>query len=1054
MIEPLRRAAGVIVPTLALVVTGLSYAAIPAIWITSIWMQADLFSALDTARPGAEQLSALIGPVMVGVTVQGLTLVVILVTYLFIPGFIASIFALPVALAWRCPKRFLVLRRFDDRAASKELNRVLNRYLAPAGHVYTLADQDIRIPWYIRFPLIFTQLIFLHFRQRQVRSRDGLKSFLTSMEVSWARNVNWIVARSKTFAIRSSDAVWREVVEALTDRVDAVLVDISRRSDHLAWEIDRLRSGGRLPRTIFIARQAHESEAKAFLEDLGIGEEIPKLLTYDTHHIRQLPVRMAAERVTQRAAPFWKHLTASLSFVGPLAWGALAMGVLWTQEPLQEPPSTNRFTVLVEKVRQAPDDDQAFDTLMHRTAAGPQREPAGKTALHAFLAETGPLSWRRDFAETVAPLLVELWDRAPERRSAMLAAVQDVGTPALAPFWRKAILEASHKPDALGWALVGITSARSLDNVSDILKALRNAPTPSAKRMLATLGDLADPRAVTQLLEQYTLQLDGAQPAVLRSAADSALKKILLRPILPHGPPVAGDGGKPWYTLAVSATDPQTQSDAFAAVAQYAQRSGTLQTFGISLPKLTPPGTPDNLQIPLLEVLINLQERQVSIVQSPSFENLAVAIIAAKPIPDALLMIVDPASPWEAAFLQQVQLVQYAQIRRLIVSRRFTGDRDVDQAFDKRLAQIGIAPDAFQRLDGPLDTALPSLVQRIVRTSKPMEARSAVFPVVAVARIRDRGTLAIGYYEQGKFGIGQRLGVVGFGSTGRVGLQGTEELIKGRRIGLWLTESEGLQLRPGHVLTAGGYAEKTAFEAWVYFANPEEGGRRSPIIPGHSISVRMRGTQVNASFEMPVGNLPSGGDHMRLIVRLSQPLYVSPGSRFSLWSRAAQIGVGVVRNTLKPGEEGRAPIHFLPQAPQAEASADDYLARAKVAQDANRLDVAKQHMATALAVAKQTSDLHNELKALIALGVLVDQQARVETNLFDRLMKSIEAANWFGRAWRLIQWQNHLRGTPDAQTEVQQLLLESLERLAARIGSKDDVRRYREALQTLKDRAQ
>ena len=1050
MTERIRRAAGMTVPILALVVTGLSYVAIPAIWFISIGLQVDLFDPLQRARSGAEQMSALIGPAMLGMTVQNLTMPVILVTYLFIPGFVAGVCALPIALLWRQPKRFLVLRRFDDQAASRTLNRALNRYLAPTGHVYTLADQDIRVHWYIRFPLIFTQLIFLHFRQGRIRSRSGMERFLKSMDVGWARNVNWIVARSKTFAIRCTDAVWREVVEALTTKVDAVLVDVSQRSDHLAWEIGRLISSGRLPRTIFMARQACVTEATEFLTRLGIGDAIDNLLLYDTEQIKQLPDRLPTERTQRVAAPPLKHLVTSLSIVGPLAWGALVMVFLWTQGAQENPPVDNRFSALVEQMRQAPN-DHAFDELLQKVAAGPPRGPSGQTMLHEHLAEITPLSWRQDFADAVVPLLLDLWDSAPERRSAMLVSVQNVGAPALAPFWRKAILEMGDDLGTLHPALVGIKRAHSLDNVPDILAVLHNVPPPSAAALLATLGDLADPRAVTQLLEQYTLQLYGPQPAELRSAADAALQKILLRPILPHGPPIASDGGRPVFSMVLLATNPLTLSDAFTAIAQHAQSSGTLQRVGISLSGSQLPAPLDGIHIPLLQLVINTRHHRVSIIHSHSFERLAVAIVAGELVPDAALIIVDSSSQWEQALIRQVSLVQHTKIRLLVVASRNAEDQARNQAFSKRLEELGFVPSSIRRLTGPLDTALPPLVQRIVQTSQPIDPHSALFPVVAVARIRNRGTLAIGYFERGKFRQGQRVEVVGFGTSGSVELQGIEELIADGRFGLWLAAQDHIQLRPGHVLTTGEYSEQSGFEAWVYFLNPEEGGRRAPIIPGHAVTMQIRGTEVGTNLELPSNAMPSGGDHMRLTVRLSQPLFVPPGSRFSLWSRNAIIGVGVVYRTLKPDEKGDSPYWYFPHASMASATAEEYLNRAKAAQDANFFDVAKQNAETALGAAKRASDHQNEVKALITLGVLVDRQAQTETNPYPFLFKSVEAAAWYGRALRLIEWENHIQDTPHAQFEKRRRLLESMSEVAERIDRMDDVHAYRKALRALKD---
>jgi len=95
-------------------------------------------------------------------------------TYLFLPAFIGGLIALPMALLWRNPKRILVLRRFHQDDSSRALKLFLYRYVSPFGHIYTLADNDIKISWHIRFPVIITQLAFLHFRRQFIRTKLGL----------------------------------------------------------------------------------------------------------------------------------------------------------------------------------------------------------------------------------------------------------------------------------------------------------------------------------------------------------------------------------------------------------------------------------------------------------------------------------------------------------------------------------------------------------------------------------------------------------------------------------------------------------------------------------------------------------------------------------------------------------------------------------------------------------------------------------------------------------------------------------------------------------------
>ncbi|MCZ6652609.1 MAG: hypothetical protein O7D91_06225 [Planctomycetota bacterium] len=1032
---------------LALVITGASYIAIPVIWLGSLAMQRSLFEPLQNARFGQDQLSAL-GPMLAGIVVQEHTVPAILATYLFLPGFVAAVCALPAALIWRRPQRYLVLRRFDDRAASRTLNRALNRHLAPAGHVYTLADQDIHVPWYIRFPLVFTQLIFLHFRQRRIRSRAGIDRLVAAMGVRWARNVNWVVARSKTFAIGCTDEHWQDLVTRLTGEVDAVLVDVSTRSASIEWEIERLIAGGQLGRTVFLAREAQRTEAREFLRSLGIDAGDDTVLLYDTEQIDRLKDRLPRASGARSTAPLAGHLVASLLMVGPLAWGALAIGSLVWLSSETGPSAESRFAGLVEQVRLAPGDEAALYALLDEVAAGPPARAAESTTpLDAHLDELGPLSWQADFTDAVIPLLLDLWDRAPEDRGAMLASVRDIGTPSLAPLWRKAIADLANDARALEPALEGVARARSRANVPDVLAALRSVPPAGAEEaMLRTLGDLADPRAVTLLLENYVLQLNGARPDALRAVADGALQNILLRPVLPHGPPIVGDGTRPALTIALMATDRRTLEGAFEAIAQDAQAAGTLESVGVALGGVPMPPPVDGMRLPLTQLVVNAARHRLSLIVSHSFERLAAAIVAGLPIPDAALIVVDPSSDWEGTLAQQVSLARHTQIPHLLVVRPFARDLALDQAFDARADALGLVPASIVKLPGTLAEALPRLVREIDRELDPVE-RAPVFPIVAVADVRDRGTLAIGYFESDRFAQGQTLDVVGFGAAGRVTLRDTEEMIGGRRVGLWLAGAEDLELQPGHALTTGGVTEQRELEAWVYFLRPHEGGRRAPVLPGQSLTLQMRGVEIGVGLELPpLGWALTGGDHARLILRPTQALYAPLGSRFSLWSRNAVIGVGVVS-----GETGHPVSEISFDAPAPTDSMQTHLERAKQALETRSLEVAKQNAEHALSLARKVADASGQFGALVLAGNAAQLQAQEERRPYRLVLKFVEAAARYAEALRLLEWGDRTYAKP-ASIELRKRLLSELVSIARSTGQAEAAQGYQEALRALNEK--
>ena len=254
----------------------------------------------------------------------------LLIVYLLLPGVVGFLMAVVPARRWRDPARILVLRGFGRDDASRTLRRLLRDRVAPLGHVYTLADRDIRIPWYVRLPVIFTQLVFLHFRQQRVRDDRTLRKLVQSMEVRWARNINWFVSWSKTFPVRSSDDCWRDVVRELGRRADLVLIDISQPSENLAWEIGQCLGGDSTARLILLTEDRSVPEARRFLERWPAAALESRLVPYDTQPGRLsellaegLPPGRQAQPAPRAKLGRRTHLAAAARMIGPIGFLAL-----------------------------------------------------------------------------------------------------------------------------------------------------------------------------------------------------------------------------------------------------------------------------------------------------------------------------------------------------------------------------------------------------------------------------------------------------------------------------------------------------------------------------------------------------------------------------------------------------------------------------------------------------------------------------------------------------------------------------------------------------------
>ena len=198
---------------------------------------------------------------------------------LFIAPFLLSMpVALPLAIHWRRPAHFLILRPFNRRTLSLNLRRIVCNEVAPLGHCYTLADADISIPPMSRLPILYGQLTFFTFRQRKIISPFHLTALSTAMKQRLRRNINWAVSRTKLFPVASVDAAWQACVRRLVGECHGVVMDLSGISDNIRWELDLLKSTCAVERTVFLVATEQAPAAKAALDQI-FGNS-PPLITY------------------------------------------------------------------------------------------------------------------------------------------------------------------------------------------------------------------------------------------------------------------------------------------------------------------------------------------------------------------------------------------------------------------------------------------------------------------------------------------------------------------------------------------------------------------------------------------------------------------------------------------------------------------------------------------------------------------------------------------------------------------------------------------------------
>ncbi len=237
--------------------------------------------------------------------VAGFMLVAYLVLF-FAPFVLTLPLSLPLALCWKQPLKFLVLRPFNRQDVSRVLRRVLLEEVSPLGHCYTLADATIRISPLQRLPLLYGQLTFFTFRARKIVSPHHLAALARAMKRRVLRNINWAVSRDKLFPVASVDAAWQACVQRLVAECDAVIMDLSGVSENIQWELNLLRDTAVVENTVFLVDRAQAVEAGAVLKaTFGDSSDIPPLITYDTsglattNHLRQRIVAIVGMRNRQ-----------------------------------------------------------------------------------------------------------------------------------------------------------------------------------------------------------------------------------------------------------------------------------------------------------------------------------------------------------------------------------------------------------------------------------------------------------------------------------------------------------------------------------------------------------------------------------------------------------------------------------------------------------------------------------------------------------------------------------------------------------------------------------
>lgn len=201
---------------------------------------------------------------MVGVYQNAVFVGFFLYVGLFLLPFVVSLpIASPVVLLWQRPARILFLRPFNRRPLTRGLSRLVRRDVARYGHVYTLADADLRVRWWVRIPALLGQVALLSFRARKIRSPRQLRRLDRAIDRTWMRNINWCLSWKKVFPVASADACWQQVVEKLLRRSTVIFIDLTEARPNVLWEIDLIRRLGLERRVVWLLARSADADTIA-----------------------------------------------------------------------------------------------------------------------------------------------------------------------------------------------------------------------------------------------------------------------------------------------------------------------------------------------------------------------------------------------------------------------------------------------------------------------------------------------------------------------------------------------------------------------------------------------------------------------------------------------------------------------------------------------------------------------------------------------------------------------------------------------------------------------
>jgi hypothetical protein len=200
----------------------------------------------------------------------------------------------PVKLAaWSWPARILLLRPFDARDVSKSLYWLIRRNVSFSGHVFTLADYQLKesfLLYLISFvPLspegLWMLLLYPWSKKARrwihVKNASDFQALKERLESRWLLNTFWTNSLSdKIRKVRTVDRWWQRCIDLLATNCDVILVDLSVVKSGTRWELLKIRNENLEAKCIFIIQKEQLEMGRRVLAEYWPVEALPEVHAY------------------------------------------------------------------------------------------------------------------------------------------------------------------------------------------------------------------------------------------------------------------------------------------------------------------------------------------------------------------------------------------------------------------------------------------------------------------------------------------------------------------------------------------------------------------------------------------------------------------------------------------------------------------------------------------------------------------------------------------------------------------------------------------------------